>query len=102
MEYKEAIKKVQARKPKGNFMVIKVSYDLKLVLPHAEGIAFLASIANVEQLNDPYNQNHSITPLERSKLEITTLSQEEYEHHKVAALLGITVNEAKEFALHSD
>ena len=102
MEYKEAIKKVQARKPKCNFMVIKLAYDLKIVLPHADGMAFMASIANVEQLNDPYNANHSITPLERNKFEITTLSQDEYEHHKVAALLGITVNEAKEFALHSD
>jgi hypothetical protein len=102
MEYKEAIKKVQARKPKGNFMVIDLAYDFKMVLPHTDGMAFMAAIANAEQLNDPYNANHSITPVERGKVKVSTLSQEEYEHHKIAALLGITVTEAKEHALNSD
>ena len=102
MEYKDAIKKVQARKPKGNYMIIKMAYDFKVVMPHADGIAFMAAMANAEQLNDPYNANHSIVPIERGKLEISTMSQDDYEHHKVAALLGITVSEAKEFALHGD
>ena len=102
MEYKEALKKVQTKKEKEHFLLINLGYDLKMVLPHKDGVAFINAMSNAEQLNDPYNANHSITPIERGKLEISTMSQDEYEHHKVAALLGITVNEAKEFALHGD
>jgi hypothetical protein len=102
MDFKEAVKRVNARKPKGNFLVIKFGYDIKLVLPHVDGMAFISAITNVEQLNEGYNEQHSITPLERHKVEITQMSQEDYEHHKIAALLSITVKEAKEAALNSD
>ena len=65
-------------------------------MPYADGLALIASLNNAEQLNDPYNAQHSITELDKGKLNFTNLSQDEYEHYKVAALLGITVAEAKE------
>lgn len=98
MDYVTALKKVQARKPKGNFMVITNGYDLKMVLPHADGMAFMASISNAEQLFDPYNEKHRIGPLNRDKLTVSIMSQHEYEQYKVAALLNLDVKEIKEMA----
>lgn len=102
MDYKEAVKKVQARKTKEPFLVFKFGYSAKLVLPHKDGVAMLSSIATAEQLNDPYNEQHSIGPIDRGSIEVTQMSQEEYEHYKIAALLKISVGEAKEHALNSD
>ena len=102
MDYKDAIKKVQNKKIKETYLVFKFGYDVKFVLPHKDGVAMISSLAAAEQLNDPYNAQHSIGPIERGKVEITQMSQEEYEHYKISVLLGITVSEAKEHALNSD
>jgi len=101
MEYKEAVKKVQAAKPRDNYMVIKFGYEQTLILPHKDGIAFMESLSCAEQLNDPYNKAHTIGELERSKISITTMSCVEYERYKIAALLGVTIDEVKEFALQT-
>lgn len=93
MDYKEALKKVQARKPKGNFILFEIGYDNKLILPHADGIVFMNTLANAEQFNDPYNAKHSISELKREKIKVSTMSQDEYERYKIAALLNITVEE---------
>ena len=101
MDYKEALKKVQAVKVKDNFMCIKLTYDTKLILPHKDALLFLSSLAAAEQLNDPYNKPHTIGELDRSKIEVTTLSYLEYERFKIAALLNITVDEVKEAQLQA-
>lgn len=98
MDYATALKKVQARKPKGNFLMVDCGYDTKIVLPHTDGIAFLNSLANAEQLFDPYNAQHFIGPLDRSKITTKFLSQHEYEQYKIAALLGIDIKDVKEMA----
>jgi hypothetical protein len=99
MEYSEALKKVQAKKTKDNYLVICLGYDKKIVLPHKDGIALLAALSNAEQLFEPYQAQHSISPFERETLTSFVLSGHEYEQYKIAALLQITVAEAKTLAL---
>ena len=101
MDYKEAVKKVQTRKAKENFLLFTLGYDNKVVLPYKDGIALLAAFSNAEQFNDPYNKQHSIGELDRSKISTTTLSQEEYERYKIAALLNMTLEEVKELGLQA-
>lgn len=96
MDIKEAIKTVQAKKSKENFLVIEFNYDKKLVLPHKDGVAFLAALAQAEQLKEPYNEPHSISGVERDIYRTFALSHEEYEQYKVASLLGISISDVRE------
>lgn len=98
MDYKEALKQVQSHKQKENYLVVKISYDIQIVLPHSDGIALLNSLKNAEQLHTPYNEPHRIKEIERSKLEVTQMSATEYERFKIAALLGISPAEVLEYA----
>ena len=102
MDYQEALKKIQVKKVKENFLLITFSYDLKLVLPYKDGVAFLNALANAEQLHDPYQKQHNIAELDRSKIAISPMSHEEYERYKIAALLNISVEEVKNFSNHTN
>lgn len=101
MDYAEAVKKVQAKKLKENFLLIEMSYDKKLIMPYKEGVAFISSLANAEQLNDPYSKPKTITGLDREAIKSSVLSYEEYERIKIAALLNISLDEVKQFALET-
>lgn len=101
MEYLEAVKSVQAHKVKENYLVIALSYSHKIVLPHKEGIAFLTSLSNAEQLKEDYNEPHRITSLDRTALTSTLMSRDEYEQYKIAALLNVSIDEVKAFALQA-
>lgn len=96
MDYAEAIEKLQTNKRKENYLVIVLSYDTKIVLPHKDGIALLATLDSAEQLNELYGVKPSITSLARDKVTVTQMSHEEYECFKVATLLGVTPDEVKE------
>jgi hypothetical protein len=99
MTYDEALKKVQAIKPKGNLMVLQLSYNNKLVLPYTDGIAFLASLANAEQINEPYNEQHSISEFKRDSISFSVMPHTEYIRFKIAALLGVKPEEVEASAL---
>ena len=98
MEYAEALKEVQAKKPKENFMVITLGYDNKLVFPYKDGLAFMASLASVEKLSEPYSAPHRITEFDRGAVTAHLMSAEEYERFKIAALLNVTPDEVKQYA----
>jgi hypothetical protein len=93
MDYAEALKKVQAFKSKDNYMAIKLSYECKMVLPYKDGVAFIQALNSAETLKEPYSEQHRITPFDRSSIEVTLLSNEEYVRIKVAALLGVKPSE---------
>jgi hypothetical protein len=99
MDFKIASKKVQARKTKENFLVFTFGYDSKIVMPHKDGVALIACMANAEQLYDPYGGKHYIGEMEKTKIQISQMSQEEYERYKIAALLDISLDEVKQHQL---
>lgn len=101
MDYKEALKKVSERKSSDNFIIIELDYSKKLILPYKDGIVFLSTLANAEQLNDRYNTPKSISSLENDAIKVTIMSAAEYEQIKIAALLNVTVDEVKQFALEA-
>ena len=102
MDFITAQKKVQARKVKENYLLINLGYENKILLPYKDGIAFMSALSTAEQFNDPYNKEHSISELDKDKITIKPMSQEEYERYKIAALLNMTVAEVKEMGLQSN
>jgi hypothetical protein len=101
-QYKEAKKTVQAQKHKGMYMVIHFdaggwNTDLRLVLPYDQGVAFIAPLQHAEQLQKINGEPVRITHLERDKIKITTLSREDYETYKMAALLGVSIDDLRAF-----
>lgn len=101
MDYKEALKKISNSKSRDNFIVIELDYSKKLILPYRDGIALLSTLASAEQLNDRYSQPKTISPLETEAIKTTIMSATEYEQIKIAALLQVTVDEVKQFALEA-
>lgn len=96
MEYAEALKKVQSQKPKENYLVIKLDYNTRLVLPYKDGIVFLEACKNAEQILNPHLEPRIVGVQQAFSTEI--MSADEYQAHKIAALLQISVSEAKEMA----
>lgn len=99
MDYTEALKKVMAVKPKGNFFSIQTSYDVKLILPYKDGMAYMGALENAEQLDEPYNKQHRIKEFDRKSITATIMSYDEYVRYKIAALLGIKPEEVNPEAL---
>lgn len=94
MDYEQAKKKAQAEKPKENFIVIHI--DGKFVLPHKDGVKFLESLANAEKLPRYYSDKQCITALEREDYSTTSMSRQEYERYKIAALLNVSYDDVKQ------
>lgn len=92
----EASKKVQAKKTKENYLVVGLGYNSKLVLSHKEGMLFLQSLINAEQLHDGYGEQHRISGMSRDALKTEVMSSDEYERIKIAALLNIKPEEVLE------
>lgn len=93
MTYDEALKMVRDTKHKENLIIVKLGYELHMVLPYADGIALMASIKNAEQFDKTYSATR-IHELDRSKIEFVPMSRQEYERYKISALLHITLEEA--------
>ena len=96
MEFKEALRLVQSKKQKDNYLLVEITYDKKIILPYKDGIALLGALANAEQLNDPYSKPKTISHLERDVFKTTILSAVEYEQLRVAALLNVSLEEVQE------
>ncbi len=101
MDYKQAIKLVQSSKTKENFMVIKLDYSKRLILPYKDGLAFLSALNNAEKLIFEYGSTTRIEAIDREFIESTVMSHEEYEQIKIANLLQVTLEEVKQAALQA-
>lgn len=96
-KYQEAIKVIQAKKPKENYLLIQISYDTKIVLPYKDGLTFMASLAVAEQLTEHYEKPTRITGFVRETITTRVLSFQEYERYKIAALLNVAPGDIEEF-----
>jgi hypothetical protein len=92
-EYEEALKKVYSKKPKENFLLIEFHYNKSLCLPYEEGLKFLSCLKQAELYLDQYSKPKAIHPFSGDHFKTQILSRKEYEDIKVAALLGVTVDE---------
>lgn len=89
MNLGEATKKVRAERVKDNFMTIQL--DAKLILPMKAGLAFIEALTNAEKMpdwRDPY-----IKEFDKNSLTTSVMPHQEYERHKIAALMGVSAEE---------
>jgi hypothetical protein len=79
--------------PKENFLAIEFDYNKSIVLPYDEGLAFVKCLKNAELIHEQYSKPKAITAFESNYFKTRILSRKEYEDIKIAAMLGITVEE---------
>lgn len=92
-KYQSAAKEIKAKKPPENYMMVHMSYDTQLVLPHKAGLALLAALENAELFKDSWSGTCRIIPLERNSISIEFLSTQEYHQIKIANLLGVSLTD---------
>ena len=97
MTRKQAIAQARAelynKMPKENFLAIEYDYSKSIVLPYDEGLRFVACLKNAEVLEEPYSKAKNIKAFESSYFKTRILSRKEYEDIKIAALLGVSVED---------
>lgn len=95
MDYAEALKKVAGMKPRDTYMMIQFGYSTKLVLSHANGVAFLNSLTCAEQLTEEWNKPPQLTGIKVDQIQVNLLSREDYERYKMAMLMSVTLDDLK-------
>lgn len=98
MEYKEALKEVQTKKAKENFMLIELRYDQKLLFPYKDGLAFMAALSHAERLVDDYGKEGRIIGVETQTMRCCVFPASEYEVYKMATLLNVSLDEIRVLA----
>lgn len=88
-----ARKELYNKSPKDNFIAIEFDYSKSIVLPYEDGLQFLSCLKNAEVLHEPYNKQASIASFDSKQFKSRVFSRKEYEDIKIAAMLGITVEE---------
>lgn len=92
-KYDETLKKLYSKTPKDNFLRISYDYNKFLVFPYDEGIKFLACLRHAETMTEGYSKPALITGFKADYFQASTLSREDYENIKIAAMLNITLEE---------
>jgi hypothetical protein len=96
MEFKEALKKVQSKKPKENYLVVRLNYETRLIIPYKDGLALVSALNNAELLNESYGKPKRITEFDKESIVMQVLSASEYDRIKISALLNMNPDELKE------
>lgn len=102
MDYKEAVKHVTAMKNKPNMMIVNLSYNQRVILPYADGLALMAALQQAEILSDRYAQQISIKPMSQDSVTCAVISRDDYDQIKIAELLGVSLDAVKEMKLNLD
>lgn len=92
LTYPEAVKAAKLLKSKDNFLTF--SFDGTIVVPYKDGVQLLNALANAEKLPSSWS-SEQIRALTQSDLSTHTLSAKEYEQHKIAALMGVSVSDVR-------
>ena len=92
-KYQETLKKVQAEKPKENYMVVTIGYDVKLVLPWSAGLELVRSLSTAEVFVKEYGKRPVINPVNRDTTNIALMSAKEYTQTKMSMLLNMDIED---------
>lgn len=73
------------------YLSIEIGYNLSIILPFKEGMAFLSSLENAEKVTMPsYGQPTIKFNTERFEIKTEIVSQAFYREQKMNHLLGVT------------
>lgn len=88
-----ALKELYSKTSRDNFMLIEFDYSKHLLLPYDEALTFLGCLKQAELYTERYNEPKRIGALPTDTFKTRILSRKEYEDIKIAAMLGVTVDE---------
>ena len=91
MNYNEAKKEVQSKKSNAGYLLIALGYSLRMVLPYAQGLEMMKALGSAEKTAEAYGDVTGIEHIPQGTLQITPMSEQEYENVKIAGLLGISI-----------
>ena len=100
-KYQAAVKKVQGMKAKEGYLLCKISWDTKVLLPYKAGMAFMDSLGQAERFEEEYNKPPSIQPMDRDRITLSVVSAKEYEQLRIAQLLQVTLDTVKEYEINN-
>lgn len=92
-DYLKASKQITKTKEE-MYLLVSVSYDIKLVLPYKQGMELISSLEHAMVFRDRYDKPPLYKPVE-DELTIRPMSTREINQIKVAQLLGVTIDTAK-------
>ena len=90
----EATKVRKTEKAKENYMVVTI--DAKLVMPHRDGVKLIEALASAEKLARYSSDSPPIEPLDEYTVTSRVMSPREYERHKVAQLMGVSLRDVEQ------
>jgi hypothetical protein len=94
LTYPEAVKARKTAKEPENRMVIQL--DGRLVLPHKDGVKLLEALANAEKLARYSSDIPPIESLDEYTVTSRVMGLREYERHKVAQLMGVSLRDVEQ------
>jgi len=97
--YLKALKKAQNTEMRGNFMLIKLSYDVTVCVPYKDGVAFMAALEKAENYHDRYSEPKRISEFKKEAVETKVLSAQEYLRIKIAGLLNVKPEDLAQFEI---
>lgn len=93
LTYPEATKKAKTEKARENYMVIQM--DARLVTPYKDGVMLMQALVNAEVLLASWRAEPPLQPLNPDTVTSTTMSAQEYDRHKVAVLMGVSLSDVR-------
>lgn len=88
---------VSANECKDNYMVITFGYSDEIILPYKDGVSLMSTLNKAEQLSGSYDDKR-ISPIDKSIVEARIMSRANYELHKMAVILNVSVKDMKKFS----
>ena len=96
MNYAEAAKQVRSvKKQADSYLVFRFSYGERFILPHKDGLNLLQAMSAAEQIPSyfPSDKPPEIKQAGSGAVSVEAMSQKEYENIKIAALLGVSIQD---------
>lgn len=92
-KYEETLKSIPKTKEE-QFLMVDITYELKLILPFKKAMEFLASLEEALLYIPSYSKAPTLKPLEK-EMTFYAMSKDQINDIRVAKLLNITREEAE-------
>lgn len=106
MDYKTAQKTAEAqikKKQTNDYMMIKFTYALYIVLPYDQAIQMLELLKYAEKGETDYrNDFEKIMPLDLDRLELTPITYNQYLQSKMASLMDIPISTLRDIQMDTE
>lgn len=94
MNYEEALELVKKEVHIDGYMWIKCGSHFNVVVPHKEGMVIINALRNAQKFEYSYSPQY-LMEIDSTEIEINYISIKQYQRHKLAELLQVSVEDVK-------